>query len=42
MQESAVSIEPAAENHEATDPVCGMSVTLGKGKPTLRYKGEDY
>ncbi|MES0883063.1 heavy metal translocating P-type ATPase [Roseibium sp. SCP14] len=25
-----------------TDPVCGMSVTLGKGKPTLRYKGEDY
>lgn len=42
MQESAVSIEPATEIHEATDPVCGMSVTLGKGKPTLRYKGEDY
>lgn len=24
------------------DPVCGMSVTLGAGKPTLSYKGDDY
>ena len=24
------------------DPVCGMTVTLGKGKPSLSYKGEDY
>ena len=24
------------------DPVCGMTVTLGKGKPSLTYKGDDY
>ncbi|MDX5593417.1 heavy metal translocating P-type ATPase [Pseudovibrio sp. SPO723] len=30
------------ENNTAIDPVCGMSVTLGAGKPSLRYKGEDY
>jgi len=24
------------------DPVCGMTVTLGKGKPSLVYKGRDY
>ena len=24
------------------DPVCGMTVTLGKGKPSLVYKGQDY
>ncbi|MGB7337028.1 MAG: heavy metal translocating P-type ATPase [Salaquimonas sp.] len=24
------------------DPVCGMTVTLGKGKPSLQYKGEEY
>jgi P-type Cu+ transporter len=24
------------------DPVCGMTVTLGKGKPSLRYKGDAY
>jgi Cu+-exporting ATPase len=24
------------------DPVCGMTVTLGKGKPSLVYKGKDY
>lgn len=24
------------------DPVCGMSVTHGIGKPQMRYKGEDY
>ncbi|WP_417690859.1 heavy metal translocating P-type ATPase [Roseibium sp.] len=26
----------------ATDPVCGMTVKLGIGKPSLTYKGEDY
>lgn len=26
----------------ATDPVCGMSVDLTKGKPSLKYKGETY
>ncbi len=24
------------------DPVCGMTVTLGKGKPSLTYKGQEY
>ena len=24
------------------DPVCGMTVTLGKGKPSLTYRGDDY
>ncbi|MCO4839321.1 MAG: heavy metal translocating P-type ATPase [Rhodobacteraceae bacterium] len=24
------------------DPVCGMTVTLGKSKPTLEYKGDNY
>ena len=24
------------------DPVCGMTVKLGAGKPTLKYKGDDY
>ena len=24
------------------DPVCSMNVTLGKGKPTLKYKGDDF
>lgn len=27
---------------KATDPVCGMQVTLGRGKPALRYKGSEY
>ncbi|PWW01991.1 Cu+-exporting ATPase [Hoeflea marina] len=27
---------------QAIDPVCGMTVQLGKGKPTLVYKGTDY
>jgi Cu+-exporting ATPase len=31
---------PAAET--VIDPVCGMTVTLGKGKPSLTYKGRDY
>ncbi|MBA4781727.1 MAG: heavy metal translocating P-type ATPase [Rhizobiales bacterium] len=30
----------AGEN--ATDPVCGMKVSLGKGKPQFSYKGETY
>ena len=46
MQETAApvetAVEPPAEAGQATDPVCGMSVTLGKGKPALRYKGLDY
>ncbi|WFE89404.1 heavy metal translocating P-type ATPase [Roseibium porphyridii] len=41
MQE--VLDQAAQENvGQATDPVCGMSVTLGKGKPSLKYKGKDY
>ncbi|MCV0429420.1 MAG: heavy metal translocating P-type ATPase, partial [Roseibium sp.] len=42
MQETAVQSERPTELDKATDPVCGMSVTLGKGKPTLMYKGRDY
>ncbi|MES0810027.1 heavy metal translocating P-type ATPase [Roseibium sp. SCPC15] len=42
MQETAIQSAPSPEPEKVTDPVCGMSVTLGKGKPTLRYKGEDY
>ncbi|MEM9633966.1 MAG: heavy metal translocating P-type ATPase [Pseudomonadota bacterium] len=42
MQETAVQSAQSTEPKKVTDPVCGMSVTLGKGKPTLRYKGEDY
>ncbi len=26
----------------ATDPVCGMSVKLNAGKPSLTYQGEEY
>ncbi|MGF1622367.1 MAG: heavy metal translocating P-type ATPase [Rhodomicrobiaceae bacterium] len=26
----------------AIDPVCGMTVSLGKGKPTTTYQGKDY
>ncbi|WP_299475719.1 heavy metal translocating P-type ATPase [uncultured Roseibium sp.] len=42
MQETAVAPDEANHAGHAKDPVCGMSVTLGKGKPTLRYKGHDY
>ena len=35
---SAAQITPPT----AIDPVCGMSVKLGIGKPTLRYSGQDY
>ncbi len=31
-----------SEAAKVTDPVCGMSVSLGRGKPTLTYKGRDY
>ena len=30
------------EDNTVKDPVCGMTVTLGKGKPSLVYKGETY
>jgi len=32
---------PAGQD-SVIDPVCGMTVQLGKGKPTLTYKGTDY
>ena len=35
-----MSSQPLDQN--VIDPVCGMSVTPGTGKPTLRYKGTDY
>ncbi|WP_417670028.1 heavy metal translocating P-type ATPase [Roseibium sp.] len=34
------TVEALADS--AIDPVCGMTVTLGKGKPSLTYKGSDY
>ncbi len=42
MQDISIQPEKTQETVKATDPVCGMSVTLGKGKPTMRYKGQDY
>ncbi|TYC49297.1 heavy metal translocating P-type ATPase [Rhodobacterales bacterium] len=43
MQQDTASPEPrASESEKVTDPVCGMSVTLGKGKPSLKYKGTEY
>ena len=43
MQQDTASPEPrASEPEKVTDPVCGMSVTLGKGKPSLKYKGTEY
>ncbi|MEM5581359.1 heavy metal translocating P-type ATPase [Roseibium sp. AS2] len=42
MHDTAVRpAEPTAET-TTTDPVCGMSVPLGRGKPSLSYKGTDY
>ncbi|MFZ1701152.1 MAG: YHS domain-containing protein, partial [Pyrinomonadaceae bacterium] len=32
--------EPAGER--VTDPVCGMQVTLGRGKPHQSYLGAEY
>ncbi|MEJ8474628.1 heavy metal translocating P-type ATPase [Roseibium algae] len=34
--------EAASPGASVIDPVCGMTVMLGKGKPSLTYKGEDY
>lgn len=42
MQESVATLENPTDPGQAVDPVCGMSVTLGKGKPSLKYKGETY
>ncbi|PVB60693.1 heavy metal translocating P-type ATPase [Labrenzia sp. 011] len=42
MQETAVTSGRTAAAETAIDPVCGMSVTPGTGKPTLNYKGKDY
>ncbi|CTQ54687.1 Copper-transporting P-type ATPase [Roseibium album] len=42
MQDTAVQPDQNQQTGTETDPVCGMSVTLGKGKPTLSYKGHDY
>ncbi|MHA7774570.1 heavy metal translocating P-type ATPase [Roseibium sp. M-1] len=42
MQDTAVKPEKTEEEGKVTDPVCGMSVTLGKGKPSLKYKGKVY
>ena len=36
----AAEVEPAAET--AIDPVCGMTVKLGIGKPNLSYQGTTY
>ncbi|WP_223475253.1 heavy metal translocating P-type ATPase [Oricola indica] len=32
----------AVEGETAIDPVCGMTVKLNAGKPSLTYKGEEY
>nr|WP_319385659.1 heavy metal translocating P-type ATPase [uncultured Roseibium sp.] len=42
MQETVATLESPTDPGQAIDPVCGMSVTLGKGKPSLKYKGEIY
>lgn len=42
MQDTAVRSETEDNAGTVTDPVCGMTVKLGKGKPTLHYKGRDY
>ncbi|MCB1385393.1 MAG: heavy metal translocating P-type ATPase [Nitratireductor sp.] len=47
---AAVAIDPEALRRAATvaqdgtvkDIVCGMTVTLGKGKPSLKYKGDEF
>ncbi len=36
------SNESAVAEATATDPVCGMTVKLNAGKPSLTYKGETY
>ncbi len=42
MQETVATLESPTDADQAVDPVCGMSVTLGKGKPSLKYRGETY
>ncbi len=42
MQDTAIQPNQTGEAGKVTDPVCGMSVTLGKGKPSLKYKGEEF
>lgn len=42
MQNTATIPDRDGDAGKVTDPVCGMSVTLGKGKPSLNYKGEEY
>jgi Cu+-exporting ATPase len=34
--------EPGTPGETAVDPVCGMTVKLGAGKPTFEYKGTTY
>ncbi|WP_371871084.1 heavy metal translocating P-type ATPase [Roseibium aquae] len=38
----ALKEDGAVGKGSAVDPVCGMTVQLGKGKPSLTYKGTDY
>lgn len=42
MQDTEIQPNQTGEAGKVTDPVCGMSVTLGKGKPSLKYKGEEF
>ncbi len=42
MQDTAIQPNQTGEAGKVTDPVCGMSVTLGKGKPSLKYKGKEF
>jgi len=42
MQDTEIQLNQTGEAGKVTDPVCGMSVTLGKGKPSLKYKGEEF
>ena len=34
--------QPGTDQETATDPVCGMTVTLGAGKPSHNYRSTDY
>ncbi|GAA0780186.1 heavy metal translocating P-type ATPase [Roseibium denhamense] len=42
MTDAQAAIDGTIADEKAIDPVCGMSVTLGKEKPSLTYKGTDY
>ncbi len=42
MQDTEIQPNQTGEAGKVTDPVCGMSVTLGKGKPSLKYKGKEF